>query len=150
MLNETNNANQNHYAVGQTCKTQGILFSLAHQQKFLNLLLVNRGILFYCNIFRLLRVNQIQIYIKEKKKGALISIMYSRVSFYDASFYDDSLLRPLSSRTENSRLVMNHYRISSVLSLLSALSSFPLCTCFFFFYFSAVLFKLIAIFPPMT
>jgi len=36
--------------------------------------------------------------------------VYSRISFCDGSFYDDSLLRPLSSRTEHSRLVVHHCR----------------------------------------
>ena len=52
---------------------------------------------------------------------------YSRVSFCDGSFYDDSLLLSLPSRTEHSRLVMHHCRNSSVLSLLSAL--LVLCRC---------------------
>jgi len=47
----------------------------------------------------------------------MISI-FSRVSFCDGSFYDESLLRPLPSLTEHSRLVVYH---SSFLSLLSAL-----------------------------
>ena len=66
---------------------------------------------------------------------------YSMVSFCDGSFYDDSLLlRPLSSRAKHSRLVVHHCRNSSVLSVLKCASrSFPVCMCFFFFYFSAVL-----------
>ena len=52
---------------------------------------------------------------------------YSWVSFCDGSFYDDSLLRPLSSRTEHSRLVVHHCRNSSVLSLLSALPALFRC-----------------------
>jgi len=52
----------------------------------------------------------------------------SRVSFCDGSFYDDSLLRPLSSRTEHSRLVMHHCRNSSSLSLLIALLDLFRCT----------------------
>ena len=54
---------------------------------------------------------------------------YSTVSFCDGSFYDDSLLRPLSSPTEHSRLVMRHCRNSSVLSLLSALLALFRCAC---------------------
>ena len=50
------------------------------------------------------------------------------VSFCDGSFYD-SLLRPLSSRTEHSRLVVRHCRNSSVLSLLSALLALVRCAC---------------------
>ena len=46
---------------------------------------------------------------------------HSRVSFCDGSFYDDSLLRHLSSRTEHSRLVAHHCRNSSVLPVLSGL-----------------------------
>jgi len=45
----------------------------------------------------------------------------SRVSYCNGSFYDDSLLRSLSSWTEHSRLVVHHCRNSSVPSLLSAL-----------------------------
>jgi hypothetical protein len=56
-------------------------------------------------------------------------IKYSKVSFYDGSFYDDSLLRPLSSRTEHSRLVVHHCSNSSVLSLLSALLALFRCAC---------------------
>jgi hypothetical protein len=59
--------------------------------------------------------------------GPVISVMlfvrtnmYSRVSFCDGLFYDDSLLRPVSSRTEHSQLVVHHCRNSSVLSVLSA------------------------------
>ena len=71
--------------------------------------------------------------------------VYSRVSFYD-----DSLLRPLSRRTENSRLVVHHCRNSSVLSLLSALPALFQCACVSsIFYFSGS-FKLTVIFPPMT
>ena len=73
----------------------------------------------------------------------------SRVSFCDGSFYDDSLLRRLLSRTEHYRLVVHHCRNSSVLSLLSALlaifrsarvSSFSI----------SVQFKLTVIFAPTT
>jgi len=49
-------------------------------------------------------------------------LIYSRASFCDGSFYDDLLLRPLSSRTEHSRLVVHHCRNSRALSLLNALS----------------------------
>jgi len=58
--------------------------------------------------------------------------MYSTVSFCDGSFYDDSLLRPLSSRTEHSRLVVHHCLNSSVLSLLSALLALFRCACVYF------------------
>jgi hypothetical protein len=76
-------------------------------------------------------------------------ISYSRVSFYDGSFCDVSLLRPLSSRTEHSLLVVHHCRNSSVLSLLKcASSSFPVCMCFFLFYFSAVLISWLWFFHP--
>jgi hypothetical protein len=53
---------------------------------------------------------------------------YNRGSFFDGSFYD-SLLRPLSSRTEPSRLVVHHCRNSSVLSVLSALLALSWCAC---------------------
>jgi len=52
-----------------------------------------------------------------------------RVSFCDSSFYDNSLLQPLSSRTEHSRLVVRHCRNSSVLSLLSVLLALFRCAC---------------------
>ena len=56
--------------------------------------------------------------------------MYSRVLFCAGSFYDDSLLRrPLSSRTEHSRLVVHHCRNSNVLSLLRALLVIFRCAC---------------------
>jgi len=54
-------------------------------------------------------------------------IRYSRVSFCNGSFYDDSLLRPLSSLTEHSRLAVYHCRNSSALSLLSALLALFRC-----------------------
>ena len=77
--------------------------------------------------------------------------IYSRVSFCDGSFYDDSLLRPLYSRTEHSRLVVRHCRNSSVISLLTALLDLFRCACVsFFFLFWCSSFKLIVIFPHMT
>jgi len=54
---------------------------------------------------------------------------YSRVSFCYGSLYDDSLLRPLSSRTEHYRLVVHHCPNSSVLSLLSAFLALFRCAC---------------------
>jgi len=54
-------------------------------------------------------------------------MMYSRVLFCNGSFYDDSLLRPLSRQTEHSRLAVHHCRNSSVLSLLSALPALFRC-----------------------
>ena len=60
--------------------------------------------------------------------------MYSGVLFCDGSLYDDSLLRPLSSRTEHSRLVVHHCRNSSVLSVLSALLALFRCACVSSFY----------------
>ena len=53
---------------------------------------------------------------------------YSRVSFCDGSLYD-SVLWPLSSHTEHSRLLVRHCRNSSVLSLLSALLALFRCAC---------------------
>jgi len=53
--------------------------------------------------------------------------VYSRVSFCDGSFYDDSLLRPLPSRTEHSRLVVRHCCSSSFLSVVRALLAPFLC-----------------------
>ena len=54
---------------------------------------------------------------------------YSKVSFYDGPFYDDSLLRPLSSRTEHSRFAVHHCRNSSFLSVLSVLLVLLRCAC---------------------
>jgi hypothetical protein len=51
------------------------------------------------------------------------------VSFCDGSFYDDSLLRHFSSRTEHPRLVVRHCRHSSVLSVLMALLALFRCAC---------------------
>ena len=70
--------------------------------------------------------------------------------FCDGSFYDDSLLRPLSSRTERSRLVVHHCHNSSVLSLLSALLALFRCACVSYFSILVQFFKLSVIFPPMT
>jgi hypothetical protein len=73
----------------------------------------------------------------------LLIYKYSMVSFCDGSFYDDPLLRPLSSRTEHSRLEVHHCSNSSVLSVLSALldlfpcanvSSFSILVQFFWVY----------------
>ena len=64
---------------------------------------------------------------------------YSRVSFCDGSFYDDSLLRPQSSRTEYSQIAVHPCRDSSPFCTQCASSSLPVCMCFLFFYFSAVL-----------
>jgi hypothetical protein len=47
--------------------------------------------------------------------------VFSMVSFCDGSLYDDSLLRPMSSRTKHSPLTAHHCHNSSVLSPLSAL-----------------------------
>jgi len=58
---------------------------------------------------------------------------YSRVSFCDGLFYDDSLLRNLLSRTEHSRLVVQHYRNSSVLAVFSALLALFRCACVSYF-----------------
>ena len=63
------------------------------------------------------------------------SLIYTRVSFWNGSFHDDSLLRPLSIRTEHSGLVVHYCRNSSVLSLLSAfLALFRYAWVFFFFF----------------
>ena len=75
---------------------------------------------------------------------------YSRVSFCDGLFYDDSLLRPLSSRTEYSRIVVRQCRDSSILSLFSAFLVLFRCACvsFFFFHFSAILLSWLWFFHP--
>jgi len=49
--------------------------------------------------------------------------------FTTVRFTNDSLLRPLSSRTEHFRLVLRHCRHSSVLSVLSALLALFRCAC---------------------
>ena len=72
---------------------------------------------------------------KRHTVSPLLCLKYSRVSFYD-----DSLLRPFSRRTEHSRLGGAHCRNSSALSLLNELLALSRCAmCFFLFYFSAVL-----------
>jgi hypothetical protein len=62
-------------------------------------------------------------------KVELVFKIYSRVSFCDGSFYDDSLLRRLLSRTEHSRLVVYNCRNSNVLSLFNALLALFRCAC---------------------
>jgi len=60
---------------------------------------------------------------------------YSRVSFCDGSFCNDSFIRPLLSRTEHSRIVVDHCRNSSILSLLSVLLALHWCACVSSFFF---------------
>jgi hypothetical protein len=59
----------------------------------------------------------------------------SRTSFCDGSIYDDSLLRPLSSRTKHSRLVVHPCRNSSVLSSLVRFQLFSSVHVFLLFLF---------------
>ena len=59
---------------------------------------------------------------------------YSRVSFCDGSFYDDSLLWPLSSWTEHYWFVVHRCHNSSVLSLLSVLLPLFQCACVSYLY----------------
>jgi hypothetical protein len=82
---------------------------------------------------------------------AIFRLWVTRIKYGGLSFYDDPLLRPLSSRSEHSRLLVHRCRNSSVLSLLSALpalfrcarvSSYSILVQFFF--------KLTVIFPLMT
>jgi len=92
--------------------------------------------------------NQTRAQVSVLRARKMISVSYkgnySRVSFCDGSFYVDSLLRPLSSRTEHSRLEVHQCRNSSVLSVPNALnSSFSMCMCLIFLYFSAVLLSLL-------
>jgi len=55
-------------------------------------------------------------------------------------FYEDSLLRPLSSRTEHSPTCgVSLPQLKRPFSTWCASSSFPVCMCFIFFYFRAVL-----------
>ena len=61
--------------------------------------------------------------------GSLSQVKHSKVSFCDGSFWDDSLLRPMSSRTEHSRLMVSHCRNLSILSVLSALLALFRCAC---------------------
>jgi len=75
--------------------------------------------------------------------------IYGRVSFCDGSFYDDSLSRPLSSRTQHSRLVAHHCRNSSVLSLPSALLALFRCACVSSFSILVQFLKLVVISGPM-
>ena len=78
------------------------------------------------------------------------NIDYSRVSFCDSSIYDDSLLRPLLCKTENSRLVVHHCHKSSVISVLSTLLALCRCARVSSFLFECSSFKLTVIFLPMT
>ena len=65
-----------------------------------------------------------------------VKYTHSSVSFCDGLFYDNSLLWPLWSRTERSRLVVHRCHNSSIFPLLSAHLTL-MCLCFFsFFYFS--------------
>jgi len=59
---------------------------------------------------------------------------YSTVSFCDSSFYDDSLVGPLSRQTEHYRIVVRHCRNSSVLSLPIVLIALFQCACVSFFF----------------
>ena len=64
----------------------------------------------------------------------------TRVSFCDGSFYDDSLLRRLSSpdgALPTCGPSLSH--LKRPFSTQCASSSFPVCMCFFFFYFSTFL-----------
>ena len=54
---------------------------------------------------------------------------YSNISLCDGSFYDGSFLRPLSSRTEHSRLVVHRCINSSDLSVHSLLLVLFRCAC---------------------
>ena len=75
--------------------------------------------------------------------------IYSRVSFCDGPFYDDSLLWPMSSRTEHSPLGgASLSQLKRPFSTYCASSSFQVCMCFFFFYFSAVLLSWLWFFHP--
>ena len=74
---------------------------------------------------------------------------YGRVSFCNGSFYD-SLLWPLSSRTERSRLVVHRCRNSSVFSLLTAPPALFRCACVSSFPILVNFFKSTVIFPPMA
>ena len=78
--------------------------------------------------------------------GQRVVSEYSKVSFWDGSFYDDSLLRPLSSRTEHSRIVAHHFRNSSVISLLSALLALFRCACVSYFSILLQFFKVDCVF----
>ena len=60
---------------------------------------------------------------------ASVLFLYSRITFCDGSFHDDSLLRPSWSRTEHFWLVVHHCCNSSVLSLLSAFLALFHCAC---------------------
>ena len=68
--------------------------------------------------------------------------IYSRVSFCDGSFYDDSILRPLPSQTEHSRLAVHQLsQLKRPVSTQCTSRSFLVCMCLLYFYFSAVLLR---------
>jgi hypothetical protein len=67
--------------------------------------------------------------IQSNRFGRMHTFKYSTVSFCNGSIYDDSLLLPLSSQTEDSRLVVHQCRNSSILSLFSVLLALFQCAC---------------------
>jgi len=73
---------------------------------------------------------EVTLYSNENIYG--VTHKYRGVSFCDGSFYNDSLLQPLSSRIEHPRLVVHHCRNSGVLSLLSVLLALFRCASVFF------------------
>ena len=77
--------------------------------------------------------------------------IYSRVSFYNGSFYDDSLLRPLFSRTKHSPHSWYITAVTQVSFLyIVRFWLFSGVHVFLLFLFQCSSFKLIVIFPPMT
>ena len=89
----------------------------------------------------------IYIYIYTRTHARSLSLSLSRVSFYDIS-----LLRTLSSRTEHSRLVVHRCRNLSVLSLLNALLALFLSACVSYFSILVQLFEVDCVIslPPIT
>jgi len=81
---------------------------------------------------------------------SIIPTKYSRVSFCDGSFYDVSLLRPLSSRTEHSRLWCVTVATQASLLYLVRFYLFSGVHVFLLFLFQCSSFKFIVIFPPIA
>ena len=78
-----------------------------------------------------IKENAEALVVTSKKIG--LEVNADKTKYSRVSICDDSLIQPLLSRTEHSRLVERHCRKSSVLLLLSALLAVFWCTCVSYF-----------------
>jgi len=116
-----------HLDTGQTLKSvKEMLFPIAQHVTTTKLYLsIKTGLSVQYHVFpRLFILYYISDYKQDTNLNCLLFALYSTVSFCDGSFCDGSfcdgsLLRPLSSRTEHSRLVVHHCRNTRAPSLLS-------------------------------